>query len=354
MSLILLPTFLSLATAVFLNGSGRLQDPDALSESPEGRLTARALDLPAHARAEAERLARASASACQGDDDRAESCGVCHTRIYKEWHGRAHSRAWTDPVYQQALVGKKHPERCHGCHIPASVQRRLGQRPKPRKDRLSEGVTCVACHLDQGAMAGPLGTKTSAHATSKHPGFTKKGSHILCASCHNTKIGPVLPLARDFEDADLAEKGKSCVGCHMPTVTRPIARDPESGADGPPRKGRQHRVLGPNDRAFCRKAFRIRARREGEHIVLSIENRAGHRVPGLVGRRFPFIAEQRNADGTRVTGETIRITAENSLKVAETREFRFVAHPKMHSLVVELRHQIGDNDVSLTEKSFSF
>ncbi len=76
----------------------------------------------------------------------------------------------------------------------------------------------------------------------------------------------------------------------------------------------------------------------------NIPNRAGHRIPGLFGRKFPFIVKQRNADGARVTEDTIETSTENSLNTKETREFRFAADPTSRSVVVRVRRQIGDTD----------
>ncbi len=272
--------------------------------------------------------------------DSAVTCGKCHTEIYGEWKDRAHAQAWTDPIYQDALKDKKRPELCYPCHIPTSVLDRLGSKPSTRDDLREEGVTCVSCHKKEQAMHGPFGAKTDAHPSEKDPAFTEQGSTALCASCHSTKIGPVLPVAKDFEEAKLADKGKSCVGCHMAEIERHMAVSMVTGTPtGEKRKGRKHDILGPNDPEFCAKAFKLGARTDGKDIVLTIENEAGHRVPGLTLRKFVVVV--RCLDGNKKeigAAERFEISSDNELKVLEKREYRFAARPKLDQLEVEIEH----------------
>src|SRR5690606_31629973 len=150
--------------------------------------------------------------------------------------------------WQAALARTRRPELCWPCHAPEPVHRRLGRMPAVRATHREEGVTCLSCHGDGGRIAGPFGAETDAHATVAHPAFPEGGSVALCGSCHDTRIGPVLPLVRDFVAARLAERGKSCIGCHMPRATRAIAVDPVTGRPaGPERRGRSHALRGPSD-----------------------------------------------------------------------------------------------------------
>ena len=283
----------------------------------------------------------------------AADCGRCHAEIHDEWHGSAHGRAWTDPIYQRTLDGLEHPERCHGCHVPDSVLGRLGRPPRPRDGDLDAGVTCVACHQDRsGAIAGPFGAKTDAHATIAHPAFKEAGSTALCSSCHDLRIGPVLPLARDFEAAGLADRGKSCIGCHMPRMLRPIAVDPDTGEPtGPERRGRSHALRGPSDPDFAASAFKIAVRAVDERsIELALGNRAGHRVPGLVGRRFVFDVVQFDASDRRITADAVTISDENLLLVAETRRFPLARRTGCISVEVRVRHLCGDLDIEIDRR----
>lgn len=284
----------------------------------------------------------------QADTDSALECGRCHQDNHREWSQGAHAKAWTDPVYQKALLGKPRPDLCHGCHIPQEVQRRLGKPPQPRQARLADGVDCVACHRRAGAILGPFGAKTTAHETMQDPTFAAPGSNALCAACHSTKIGPVLPVARDFEERGLAEQGKSCTGCHMPKVDRVIAIDPvTSRPSGPLRSGREHQVLGPGDAAFCAKAFEITLRRDGDECILAIANKAGHRVPGLTARKFVVRARQLGDDDREIKKEpAFEITAENELRVMETREVRFLLAARATKVEVAVDHSLFGKTVA--------
>jgi len=255
------------------------------------------------------------------DPESAASCGSCHKAFYEEWQGAKHQTAWDDPLYQAKLKTKKRPKNCMGCHIPDRVLARIGRKPKTRKERLHEGVTCVACHEYEGAIHGPFGIETEAHKSVKDPRFSKPGSNELCASCHQTKIDVVLPVAKDFAASGLAAKGRSCVGCHMPEVTRPLAHDPDTGKPlGEKRKTRSHRVLGPDDPAFCAKAFAVRiAERDGKP-VFRVENRAGHRVPGLLIRAFHFQLRQVDGAGKELAKQEFVVDSNAGLEVLGARE----------------------------------
>jgi hypothetical protein len=280
------------------------------------------------------------------DPDAAETCGTCHTEIYREWKGRAHANAWTDPLYQRSLADKEKPQVCHGCHIPGPVLEKLGQKPTTRKTHLEEGITCVSCHKLGDKIQGPFGAETDAHPSEKNPVFTDKGSVALCSGCHDKKIGPVLPLAKDYEEAKIAETGETCVGCHMPAVERHLAISIATGKPtGEARKGRQHTVLGPGDVEFCAKAFALDAERDGKDVVLSVENKAGHRIPGLTLRKFAVAVRQLDAKGSELGQDQVEISAENELKATETREFRFAAKEGAVKVSIEIDHYLDGKKV---------
>ncbi|MEY2980718.1 MAG: hypothetical protein RL562_945 [Planctomycetota bacterium] len=254
----------------------------------------------------------------------APGCAECHAAIHDEWRQTRHATAFTDPVYQAALRDLEDPARCHGCHAPVPVLARFGRPPRARTEDPHEGITCASCHATRRGIAGPFGAPTDAHVSESHPAFSEQGSVHLCSSCHDLRIGPVLPLGRDFREADLGSRGKSCVGCHMPSVRRPIANDPNTGSpSGPERRGRSHALRGPSDPDFAASAFKVVARPDGDRIELAVGNRAGHRIPGLESRRFEFAVIQRDEAGAEVGRSTVTFDAENPLRAAETRRFRF-------------------------------
>ncbi len=211
------------------------------------------------------------------------ACAKCHAEVVAEWAGTAHAIAWVDEVYQEALDRPK-PETCHGCHVPVPMLAlpELGK-PKARAENRDHGISCETCHLGaNGAMLGATGTPTDAHATERSASLTPEGSSALCAACHSTNIGPVVGIAKDFVTSKQAERGRSCVGCHMASVER--AQSESSAAH----TGRSHLVQTPRDPTFLARAFElVLESRDGKAVVV-IKNRAGHRVPGLIGREIRF------------------------------------------------------------------
>jgi hypothetical protein len=133
------------------------------------------------------------------------------------------------------------------------------------------------------------------------------GSNALCAACHSTNIGPVVGIAKDFEASRQSERGRSCVGCHMHAVERRWAE----GESVPLRTGRSHALQTPRDPSFLRRAFELSL--SGAKVV--IENRAGHRVPGLIGREIRFEAEALDAGGAVLCRGQLALDARSYLPV---------------------------------------
>lgn len=229
------------------------------------------------------------------------TCGECHAAIVDEWSHTGHAIAWVDEVYQEALSERKSPGLCASCHIPEPILAEGDiRRPRAREADPHLGIDCAACHLGpDGTWLGPRGAATDAHPTAASPHLTAPGSSALCARCHSTNIGPVIGIAKDFQEGGLEAKGFSCVGCHMAPL-------PAEG-DAPAR--RSHLIQTPRDPAFLRLAFEPELRRDGGALRVVVHNRAGHRVPGLIGRMLRFRAEALDAAGAVVA------TAETTLDV---------------------------------------
>ena len=240
------------------------------------------------------------------------SCTECHVEVVEEWATTQHALAWVDGVYQEEIKGRRKPESCHGCHIPELMHDGpMTRRPKPRSEDLHFGVSCESCHLGpEGEMLGPHGTPTDAHPSKKSETMIGAGSNELCSSCHRVNIGPVIGIAKDFERARLTEQGISCVECHMAPVERRWANLPEGaeGEEAPIRLGRSHALQTPRDPSFLRQAFEYSAAAEGGKTVVTLRNRASHRIPGLVGRALLFEAQLVDADGKVLAEGDLEIT----------------------------------------------
>jgi len=239
-------------------------------------------------------------------------CASCHADVAAEWVGSAHGLSWLDRDYQESLTTKRVPASCHACHVPEPLLAggELAPRVDAREDDLHLGVRCETCHLGpEGSILGPQGLATDAHASVRSEHFVGAGSTALCASCHSTNIGPVIGVAKDFETAEMAARGLTCVGCHMGPVERRWADD------GEVRAARSHALQTPRDPAFLRLAFGLTVRAEGGSVHLDVANQAGHRVPGLVGRQITLRAELLDDAGATVASGELRIDERRYLPV---------------------------------------
>jgi len=224
-----------------------------------------------------------------------------------------------DEQYKAQLADKKRPELCYGCHAPeALLAGELSPRPDVRDSARELGVHCESCHQDEtGAMLGPRGTSVTAHPSKLSAHMQAPGSDALCSACHATNIGPVIGIAKDFTTAKMAERGLSCVGCHMAPLERSWA------SDAPPRTGRSHALQTPRDPTFLRQAFGLEHHVKDGKSVLVLKNQAGHRAPGLVGRELRFHAELLDASGTTLEQQELKFDEKTYLPVDGTREIRF-------------------------------
>lgn len=216
-------------------------------------------------------------------------CVRCHAAVAAEWRTTAHAIAWVDEEYIAQLADKKRPETCWGCHAPEPLFKgKLSSKPSARDDARHLGVNCESCHLGpDDKVLGPRGTPTSAHASAASEVFTQGRADELCIACHRFNIGPVVGIAKDFVTEKLAERGLSCMGCHAADVEMKFASKGD-GEDPPLRKGKSHALQTPRDPAFLARAFEFVLDTQDGNTVVLVKNRAGHRVPGLIGRRIEF------------------------------------------------------------------
>ena len=244
-----------------------------------------------------------------------ETCGECHAAVVAEWTGTAHAISWVDEVYRDEIADRKRPESCHGCHVPKSiVADGLAPKAEAREEAKSLGISCQTCHLGPGgAMLGPWGAPTTAHATTASPLMNVKGSSAMCAVCHSTNIGPVVGIAKDFFTAKMEDRGRSCIGCHMAQAERAPSKGAAEGASSRP--GRSHEIQTPRDPKFLARAFHPDLSVRGGTFVVTLWNQTGHRVPGLIGRSIEFQAELQDADGKKVSAKSLTLDARSYLAV---------------------------------------
>lgn len=142
-----------------------------------------------------------------------DSCSHCHVDIYNEWRQSPHARAFTNPRFCVSTDGYQFQE-CLGCHAPEPM---LSEgEPQTRQADRSLGVTCVSCHLDKGAMVGPLPPTGSARPHPIRVDAAHFDNGILCERCHEGTLAQWRAAAQNGDH--------DCRECHMPAVTRKLTQ----------------------------------------------------------------------------------------------------------------------------------
>ncbi len=239
-------------------------------------------------------------------DLRAETCGSCHQAIYREWKTSIHSQAWNDPLFQAYNRHDGYQQICLNCHTPMQNQQAdlvVGHKDRARSqpilennaqfdaDFRDEGVTCAACHVKEGKIQGPFGSKLAPHPSVKAPAFLAQGQ--VCQRCHlvNGKswdyflyqegpCGTYEDLAKEIVDGQRRDVG--CYSCHMPTIERSLL------PGGPARSTRAHLWRGGHDREMVRNALKITFDQDSNSTFkLTLNNHgAGHRLPTGAPMRY--------------------------------------------------------------------
>lgn len=196
-------------------------------------------------------------------DDRA-ACGPCHRAIVDQWAASEHATAWSDPVFQAGYAVDHQPE-CRACHAPLALG---DEDPPPKAIAAQVGIACRVCHMEDGAITGPEGSRT--HGGPIEPGW---GTSAVCRSCHQFTFPASTPsrravfdpdewMQRTYAEWEASGSRRTCQSCHMPW------RTDEHG-----RRYRDHRMLGIHDVDAMAEAVavQIRAEPEGEATLVTVE-----------------------------------------------------------------------------------
>lgn len=307
-----------------------------------------------------------------------QSCNACHGTVVEHWRESGHARAWSSPLYREALAAAGEPAYCLRCHLPLLNQRaetvngydegslskpRLEANPRFDPTLQAEGVTCAACHVRDAAVFGP---RTLRPGDAPHPAFHQPdlSDPVMCAACHQlawpgTEDKPLYDTHREWQASPWADAGVRCQDCHMPLQVG--ASDSRIAAHA------GHRVVGSSDDAMLSRALTVlvgtvpaRLQRGSELLVpIQVMNTgAGHHVPtgnphgwielrvraeGVEGmdpapRSWP-LRRVVELDGEHAEGEDTRIPSGGvaSFEYAITPGKKTEA-PAMLTLVVELVH----------------
>lgn len=216
-------------------------------------------------------------------------CAGCHPAIYAEHAENTHGRAFTDEEVRLATGRFDHGD-CIRCHTPRPVfETGIGMNPMRRHYGLEEGNSCMTCHwrndYDYGAFAGGVECKTA---------FDERVGQVeACASCHRNHGTPY-----QWERAPTGKaRDRTCVDCHMPMVTRPVATGEA------PRRVRSHVFPGSRSEKQLRRAYSYEASVDGNEVVVRVTNRgAGHNFPTeLKQRSVESLVVVRDRDGKEVS-----------------------------------------------------
>lgn len=163
----------------------------------------------------------------------AQACGTCHVTITDAWRASAH--AGPVPASLTAEAERRDAPACSRCHLPLRQQHAttaaFGQGaaevvPHPAYDAtlVGEGVTCVACHLEDGVLVGGRAPGPAPHATGWHPSVKTARA---CAPCHEATWGdshvPLYDTVSSWAASPWAAAGVDCVTCHMGPGAGPAA-----------------------------------------------------------------------------------------------------------------------------------
>jgi hypothetical protein len=265
----------------------------------------------------------------------AESCQPCHTEIYTEWSSSQMGRAFSNPVFPADWQHQDEFYYCLSCHAPLEAQQPTrvtglsGIDPPKEISEVNplfdaslqhEGVTCVACHLKDGALEGPHEV-TAPHPTRFVADFAGADR---CERCHQI-IPPPFPFSRS--DRPLTDthaewkewkkrtgRSETCTDCHMPQIERASA----SGA--PVRAGRMHTFPGGWDDKLVRSGLEIgQVRFIDGNIQMPLTNLSGHRFPTGEPARS-LIIEATVYDGAGVELEQLETRIERRVKLPVGKE----------------------------------
>jgi hypothetical protein len=254
----------------------------------------------------------------------ARACGACHPQQLADWSASRMGRAMTDPVFLADWEHQGDVFVCRNCHTPLVEQRPTlvtglrhvkpltpieGPNPRFVPELVEEGVTCVACHLIDGEIVGPDGDH-GPHAVRADPTFREPQR---CVGCHQVPIPPLTRLQRPLADTHaeweewrrVTGRTEVCADCHMP--------------------GRRHTFPGAWDADLVKGGLAVAVEADGDEVIVTLENRAGHRFPSADPSRALVVRHgtQEVVIARRVPLPKMKELGDDTLLPAERRELRF-------------------------------
>jgi hypothetical protein len=195
-----------------------------------------------------------------------QACGRCHRKIYDEWKGSLHARAWVDPVYLMSSAPGGGPPKleCRACHsmepiLAREISTDVSYRPVYRPYNQTEGITCLACH---GRADGTVAARNDFDAPCRPRRDDRLGTPEYCGACHN-------PSHLAYDEWKLSKSGKTCVDCHATSNGRFC-----------------HRMRMSTDPEFVKSALSWACDVADGELRISLTNKSGHKLPSEVPTRL--------------------------------------------------------------------
>lgn len=192
--------------------------------------------------------------------------------IHREWAQSPHAFAYVSAPYRRATDNYRFGE-CAGCHAPTPMLTLT--EPEPRAAERELGVTCGTCHLDHGAMVGPIEPSgfVKPHPIKVDPTLFKDG--VLCGRCHQSTLA-------QWKASQVQEK-QGCGQCHMPAIRRKMTQEtsliskPIVAAESPTVEHRHVFTLIPTNQP--KSAFDLSAKVVAGELSVTLENFLPHDLP---------------------------------------------------------------------------
>ena len=172
---------------------------------------------------------------------KSETCGACHTEIYKQWKQSAMAHSWDDPIFREILrrgavaTGGAVNNFCTGCHTPIGTTTGTPSVFETTSNH-DPGVNCETCHNISGVTAtengafvltpkmfgNPLkfGPRKDAVSPFHDTAYSELHTNSkFCSTCHNVSHPfnkmPVERTYTEWEDSVYNKKGIQCQDCHI-------------------------------------------------------------------------------------------------------------------------------------------
>lgn len=267
-----------------------------------------------------------------------KNCEGCHTEISKTWETSRHSNSHfsKNDLFKKSLeyIVQKNPTRileevkvaCAQCHNPRLAKRDLSKEEKigllfeddqMKKEfhtilenrTMQNGINCMVCHnIDkihvdkqkgsggmnsvvfgpQGIMYGPFADAHSPyHKTEQRPHFVGSDP-TLCFVCHygqkNEHGLELYATGKEYDRFKTEEEG--CKECHMSKKRKGIASNfAPLGQSPKERMVRKHRFASVDNSNILNDFVDVKGVTEGEKFVITLTNRAPHKIPTGYGLR---------------------------------------------------------------------